>query len=71
MTLESALASMMKDPKLLPARRFDAFSDAFDYCRQKGHPVIVSIRDTRYKLYPSGRALVSDGGSPETWRVAL
>ena len=28
---------------------------AFDYCRDKNHPVIVLIDGHRCKLYPSGR----------------
>lgn len=48
---------------------FDDFPEAFAYCREKRTPVVVEIGGLRHKLYPSGRALVADGGSPVTWRT--
>lgn len=36
---------------------FDNFQSAFDYCRERGNPVIVKIDgDGKFKLYPSGKA---------------
>lgn len=32
------------------------FSEAFYYCRQVDHPVIVMINNECWKLYPSGSA---------------
>ena len=48
---------------------FENHDEAFNYCRDVGHPVIVIIAGERRKLYPSGRALISDGGSPEVWTL--
>ncbi len=38
-------------------KTFDDFSDAFDYCREAGRPVVVLVEGKRWKLYPSGRAV--------------
>ena len=36
-------------------RRFDDFSEAFDYCRHQDKPVIVVIGEhQKWKLFPSG-----------------
>jgi hypothetical protein len=35
----------------------DDMSEAFDYCREKGHPVTVCVCGVRFKLYPSGRTV--------------
>ncbi len=36
---------------------FDDWSEAFDYCREADHPVIVRMAgEGTFKLYPSGRA---------------
>ena len=37
--------------------KFDTHSEAFDYCREVGYPVIVTIKDKKWKLYPSGKAV--------------
>ena len=55
----------MKQP---PAKfeSFGSWSDAFDYCREADHPVVVCVSDPEYglgsdvnyeyaKLFPSGR----------------
>lgn len=36
---------------------FDNFSDAFDYCREAGHPVVIMVKGEKYKLFPSGKAV--------------
>ena len=36
---------------------FAAFDEAFDYCRETGHPVVVLVGNEVWKLYPSGRAV--------------
>ena len=42
----------------MDSRRFDTFSDAFDYCREGSnrYPVTVWVKDSLYRLHPSGRA---------------
>ncbi len=45
------------DTKVL--RRFsggDAFSEAFDLCREFDHPIRCIVNGAKYKLFPSGRA---------------
>jgi hypothetical protein len=47
---------------------FDDFGEAFDYCREKDQPMVVSVQGERWKLYPSGRA---DKRSAQEARPAL
>lgn len=42
-------------------KEFEDFPEAFDYCRECGHPVVVRILGERWKLYPSGVATPVDG----------
>jgi hypothetical protein len=37
-------------------KRFDDYSDAFDYCRDSNRPVKVRVGNEIAKLFPSGRA---------------
>jgi len=37
-------------------KKFKTFNEAFDFCREKDCPVIVRIKNERWKLYPSGKA---------------
>jgi len=37
-------------------KAFDTFPEAFDYCREKGTPVIVLIAGDKWKIFPSGLA---------------
>jgi hypothetical protein len=38
-------------------REFPDFEAAFDYCREKDHPVTVLVAGEKWKLYLSGRAV--------------
>ncbi len=37
-------------------RHFESMAEAFNFCREKGHPVTVCAEGKILKLYPSGRA---------------
>jgi hypothetical protein len=37
-------------------QEFTNMEAAFDYCRDKDRPVVVSVEGIDWKLYPSGRA---------------
>ena len=37
-------------------KRFETFSDGFDFCREADRPVRVKIGDYKWKLFPSGSA---------------
>lgn len=55
-----------RDTKEIPmnsgVRRFDTFSDAFDYCRERACPTRVWIKNDLYKLYPSGQVQLLESG---------
>lgn len=34
--------------------RFASWSDAYDQCREMGHPIIAIVGDEEAKIYPSG-----------------
>ena len=38
-------------------KAFLDFSDAFDFVREHGAPIICAVKGNKVKLYPSGRAL--------------
>jgi viroplasmin and RNaseH domain-containing protein len=44
----------MKDNK--PYRHFDTLEEAFDFCREKNHPVTVEVDYRLFRLFPSGKA---------------
>jgi hypothetical protein len=37
-------------------KHFESMTEAFNFCREKGHPVTVCADGKILKLYPSGRA---------------
>lgn len=45
-------------------RKFDDMPDAFDYCREKGSPVMVVVDGAKWKLFPSGHAVAAVGPLP-------
>ena len=36
------------------SERFDTWHDAFDVCRERGHPMVVLVGNEEAKIYPSG-----------------
>lgn len=38
-------------------KKFDTWSEAFDYCREVGYPVVVLVKGEKWKLFPSGKAV--------------
>ncbi|MBE0427843.1 MAG: hypothetical protein IBX72_14515 [Nitrospirae bacterium] len=42
---------------------FTDFQEAFSYCREVNHPVIVKVKRKTWKLFPSGHA------KPYPWRA--
>lgn len=45
---------------------FDDLPEAFDYCREAGHPVTVMVSGERWKLFPSGSAVQLTNKREET-----
>jgi len=41
------------------SHEFDDFPEAFAYCRRKDAPVIVRVKRTLWKLFPSGHSLMA------------
>ncbi len=35
---------------------FETMSDAFSVCRERGRPLIVTVKGKEWKIFPSGRA---------------
>ncbi len=36
------------------AKQFDTWEEAFNYCREADHPVVVRVDGETAKIYPSG-----------------
>jgi viroplasmin and RNaseH domain-containing protein len=47
-------------------KTFDNFEEAFDYCREANHPVTVIVNWEKWKLFPSGKAIVKATGKDVT-----
>ena len=36
-------------------KKFEEWDEAFAYCREVNHPVLVQVKGKNYKIFPSGR----------------
>ena len=51
-------------------KEFDDWGGAFDYCRETGHPVVVTVKGEGWKIYPSGKAVeVMTQSTSSGWRL--
>ncbi len=52
-------------------KRFESWQDAFDYCREKNHPVILFVKDEKVKLFPNGWINYFDESGEKIREIAL